>query len=80
MASTGLGPVGCATAPRGRFIDNPFTLGIASGDPLPHGVVLWTRLAPLPDADDGGMPRTAAPVRWQVANDEGFRHIVREGV
>lgn len=80
MASTGLGPIGCATAPRGRFIDDPFTLGIASGDPLPHGVVLWTRLAPLPDADDGGMPRTAAPVRWQVANDEGFRHIVREGV
>jgi alkaline phosphatase D len=23
----------------------PFTLGIASGDPLPDGVVLWTRLA-----------------------------------
>jgi alkaline phosphatase D len=24
----------------------PFTLGVASGDPAPGGVVLWTRLAP----------------------------------
>jgi alkaline phosphatase D len=27
---------------------NPFTLGVASGDPMPDGVVLWTRLAPSP--------------------------------
>src|SRR5690606_30055930 len=26
----------------------PFTLGVASGDPTPDGVVLWTRLAPEP--------------------------------
>ena len=26
----------------------PFTLGVASGDPLPDGVVIWTRLAPSP--------------------------------
>lgn len=26
----------------------PFTLGIASGDPAPGGMVLWTRLAPRP--------------------------------
>ena len=24
----------------------PFSLGVASGDPLPDGIVLWTRLAP----------------------------------
>src|SRR5215203_1922644 len=28
-----------------RFSDYPFSLGVASGDPLPDGVVLWTRLA-----------------------------------
>src|ERR1700752_2169323 len=33
----------------------PFTLGVASGDPEPDGVVLWTRLAPDPLAG-GGMP------------------------
>ena len=25
-----------------RFGDNPFTLGVASGDPTPDGIVLWT--------------------------------------
>ena len=35
--------------------DYPFTLGVASGDPTPDGVVLWTRLAPRP-LDGGGMP------------------------
>ena len=36
-----------------KFQRNPFTLGIASGDPLPDGVVLWTRLAPEPLAGGG---------------------------
>ena len=59
----------------------PFTLGVASGDPAPDGVVLWTRLAPDPLAPDGGMPAgQVTPVRWEVAADEGFRRIVRRGV
>jgi len=36
--------------------DDPFTLGVASGDPTLTGVVLWTRLAPQPLDPDGGMP------------------------
>lgn len=28
------------------FSGNPFTLGVASGDPEPDGVVIWTRLSP----------------------------------
>ncbi len=60
---------------------NAFTLGVASGDPLPDGVVLWTRLAPEPLATDGlsGMPRRIVPVRWEVAEDERFRRVVRTG-
>ena len=44
---------------------DPFTLGVASGDPLPDGVVLWTRLALDPLADDGlgGMPPAHVPRR-----------------
>jgi alkaline phosphatase D len=38
-----------------RLQSNPFTLGVASGDPLPDGVVLWTRLAPEPLTADGGL-------------------------
>ncbi|MGI5212115.1 alkaline phosphatase D family protein [Plantactinospora sp. CA-290183] len=55
-----------------------FTLGVASGDPLPDGVVLWTRLAPQPLAG-GGMPARPVPVRWEVAEDERFRRIARRG-
>jgi alkaline phosphatase D len=64
-----------------RFQANPFALGIASGDPLPDGVVLWTRLAPDPLAADGmgGMPPRRLPVRWQVATDPAFKHVVRSG-
>ena len=64
-----------------RFSDNPFSLGIASGDPLPNGIVLWTRLAPDPLAADGrgGMPGESIPVRWEVAADETFRRILRQG-
>ncbi|MCW6008403.1 alkaline phosphatase D family protein [Micromonospora sp. CPCC 205371] len=56
-----------------------FTLGVASGDPLPDAVVIWTRLAPQPLAG-GGMPDRAVPVSWEVADDEGFRRVRRRGV
>ena len=61
-----------------RAASYPFTLGVASGDPLPDGVVLWTRLAPDPMAG-GGMPSTRVTVRWEVARDESFRVIARSG-
>ena len=66
----------------GRVPDGVFTLGVASGDPRPDGVVLWTRLAPDPVAPDGlgGMPARAFNVVWEVAADERFRRIVRRGV
>ena len=38
-----------------KFSSNPFTLGVASGDPEPDGVVIWTRLAPKPLEAGGGM-------------------------
>jgi alkaline phosphatase D len=59
--------------------DNPFTLGVASGQPRPDGVVLWTRLAPAPQQLDWGMPDQAFTLKWQLAEDEGFSRIVRQG-
>jgi alkaline phosphatase D len=56
----------------------PFGLGVASGDPLPDRVVLWTRLAPRP-LDGGGMPDAPAPVLWEVATDERFAGVVARG-
>ncbi len=58
---------------------NPFTLGVAAGDPWPDGFVIWTRLAPRPLDEHGGMPHAIVPVRWEVAEDEGFRRVVRSG-
>jgi alkaline phosphatase D len=60
--------------------DDPFTLGVASGEPLPDGVVLWTRLLPQPFSDDFGMGPNPVDVTWRVANDEAMTDIVREGV
>lgn len=59
--------------------DDPFTLGVASGEPTPDGVVIWTRLAPRPFDRDGGMPPRAFSVRWEVAEDEAFQVIAAKG-
>ncbi len=66
--------IDAAAAPR----DYPFSLGVASGSPLPDSVVLWTRILSDPlDADS--TPAVALAARWEVAQDEGFRHIVARG-
>lgn len=64
---------------RPRFSGHPFTLGVASGDPTPDGIVLWTRLAPQAMEPDGGMPAEAVRVSWEVAHDQSFRSVTRRG-
>ncbi len=61
-----------------KFRDYPFSLGVASGDPLPDGVVLWTRLAPDP-LHGGGMPMDDIEVAWQVATDQAMKNVVAKG-
>ncbi|RXF75012.1 alkaline phosphatase [Hansschlegelia zhihuaiae] len=57
---------------------DPFTLGVASGDPTPTGAVLWTRLAPDP-LFGGGMKDQTVRVGWRVARDEAMRDVVASG-
>lgn len=66
----------------GAVPGDPFTLGVASGDPAPDGAVIWTRLAPRPLADDGrgGMPDEVVEVEWEVADDARFIRVVQRGV
>jgi alkaline phosphatase D len=61
-----------------KFTSDPFSLGVASGDPLPDGVVLWTRLAPDP-LNGGGMPPRAVTVNWEIAADERMKKIALRG-
>jgi len=79
VAASGYSPARASARP--FFADYPFTLGVASGDPLPDGVVLWTRLAPDPLAPDGngGLPPETYGVRFEVAEDERFSRVVRRG-
>ena len=78
--SSGATTTTATTLPVPDLPGDPFTLGVASGDPLSDRVVLWTRLAPEPLARRGGMPRSVdVPVRWEVQTLDG-REPVAEGV
>ncbi|MFJ8659243.1 alkaline phosphatase D family protein [Streptomyces sp. NPDC093795] len=62
-----------------RVTEDPFTLGVASGDPQPGSVLLWTRLAPRPFEPGGGLPAERVSVHWELARDERFTRTVRRG-
>lgn len=64
---------------RPRWADDPFQLGVASGDPTSAAVMIWTRLAPRPLEPDGGMTGLRTAVTWEVADDEAFARIVKTG-
>jgi len=74
IAAPGWAPL--AQAQRQR--DNPFTLGVASGEPAPDGFIIWTRLAPDP-LNGGGLPAAAVPVNWEVAADPDMRSVLQRG-
>ena len=72
-------PLDLAYGSPARHGADPFTLGVASGDPASDSVVLWTRLAPEPLTADGGMEPRPVEVRWELAKDPGMRRTVRRG-
>jgi alkaline phosphatase D len=65
--------------PKPRFAAFPFSLGVGSGYPWNNGVVLWTRLAPVPDAPGGGMAPEIVPVIWEMARDPAMKDIAASG-
>ncbi|WP_300639116.1 alkaline phosphatase [Nocardioides sp.] len=56
-----------------------FQHGVASGDPLPEAVLLWTRVTPTPEATPGSGRGGPVTVRWEVARDARFRKVVSSG-
>ena len=60
------------------FTNDPFQLGVASGDPTADGFVIWTRL--VPDIfDPQALSPEAIEVRWEVAADAAMKKIVQRG-
>jgi alkaline phosphatase D len=49
-----------------------FEHGVASGDPLNDGIVLWTRVS--------GVSGGSRPVRWLLASDPDMQRLVRHGI
>ncbi|MFI1795944.1 alkaline phosphatase D family protein [Streptomyces sp. NPDC020379] len=70
-----------ATGPSAHAADRgpAFLHGVASGDPLPDGILLWTRVTPTPDAVPGSGLGPAVEVGWEVAEDESFARVVARG-
>ena len=80
-AAAGLGPGGALAQPAAATSTNAgvFRHGIASGDPLPDAVLLWTRVTPTADSLPGSGAGPRVGVGWQVASDPGFRRVVAHG-
>lgn len=57
-----------------------FQHGVASGDPLPNGILLWTRVTPVPEATPGSGLGPSVSVTWQIATDSSFTQVVASGV
>ncbi|MEV0847004.1 alkaline phosphatase D family protein [Streptomyces sp. NPDC049954] len=73
------GSAAAAALDPAKIVKDPFTLGVASGDPLPGSVLLWTRLAPSPYESDGGLPASRVTVQWELAHDSRFTRIAKKG-
>lgn len=71
--------VGNAARAQAILPDYPFKLGVASGDPLSDGFVIWTRLAPYPTEPDYGVSPEPLLVNWQVAERENMSNVVMAG-
>lgn len=56
-----------------------FRHGVASGDPLPDGVILWTRVTVADDATPGSGIGAPTNVRWEIAENERFTLVVASG-
>jgi alkaline phosphatase D len=83
-ALTGPSAAGAATPARPEVAGrDPFTLGVAAGEPGPEGFVLWTRLAPEPLWPDpeapGGLVGGDISLTYEIATDAEMKTIVQAG-
>lgn len=78
--TTAAAGVGSNTAPSSTAsTERLFRHGVASGEPLPDAVVIWTRPTPSDDAVPGSGLGADVPLVWDVAADAFFTQIVKTG-
>ncbi len=68
-ATTTTVPTPTTTFPGIGFKQNPFTLGVASGDPTSDSVILWTR---CPNGSETFDFPLGVPLAWEIATDTEF--------
>ncbi|MGW3357844.1 alkaline phosphatase D family protein [Streptomyces bungoensis] len=73
------GPLAAALPARAATDAPAFLHGVASGDPLPDGILLWTRVTPVPEATPGSGTGPDTEVSWVVARDKAFTTVVAKG-
>ena len=80
LAVAAVAPLSYALSPaQATLKHNPFSIGVASGSPNHHSVVLWTRLMAEPGSSKTQFADTDVSVKWEVADDEGFKVNRRAG-
>jgi alkaline phosphatase D len=78
-AGAALIPLTAATAAHADTAAPAFLHGVASGDPLPDGILLWTRVTPTAEAVPGSGLGPDTEVGWTVATDKAFKSVVASG-
>ncbi|MGW1002844.1 alkaline phosphatase D family protein [Streptomyces sp. NPDC002520] len=73
------GPLAAALPARAATGAPAFLHGVASGDPLPDGVLLWTRVTPTPEAIPGSGLGPDTEVSWIIAKDKALTDVVARG-
>ncbi|MFF9163023.1 alkaline phosphatase D family protein [Streptomyces longwoodensis] len=73
------GPLAAALPARAADEAPAFLHGVASGDPLPDGILLWTRVTPTAAATPGSGTGPDIEVEWVIALDKALTTVVAKG-
>ena len=80
VAVTAAGAAALAVTDQAEAVSPYFKHGVASGDPLPDHVVIWTRVTPTAASLPGSGKGPEAAVTWQVSSTKTFTKLVKHGV
>ena len=72
-------PVAAGPADAASAASAVFRHGVASGDPLPDRIILWTRVTPSTDASPGSRRGGASTITWEMSGSRDFNRVVASG-